>query len=234
MLIITGLGRCGTSLVAKWFQMMGYNLGNGVAWHDSINAGLELGSVYQLNIEMYDVFIARGKEIDLKQVCVRRYWKGKTFEEAINSVDKDEKQGGYVPVVKDPRFTWHPKLIEAWAKCRQDLKLLILHRDVHRIMNSRLALAEESYDPKPGRMKDINMFKVDFCDFLTEVMLLDLPYELLLYPRFCLKPFRLFNAVTRLYEGQGPTQKDMQLCWDRIFDPSKLRSEEIGYEKEES
>lgn len=225
MLIITGLGRCGTSLTMKVFEDLGFNLGVNVSWIDEVNAGLELGSVYRINQEMYLTYLKNGLEINLDDQSTFGHWNGFTFRRIMEYFDKDNRQGDFVDVIKDPRFTWHPGLIRAWWSVRKDIKLLIMHRDPQSILNSRIRLSEGFQDPKVGRMEDVNMFKIDFCDFLVEVLKLQIPYELVFFPNFCNQPEILFNAINSLCKSFNILEEDFFESWNKIFDKNKIHCE---------
>ena len=46
--IVTGLGRCGTSILTKYLGECGYGLGQNVNWHKEARAGLELSTAYSI------------------------------------------------------------------------------------------------------------------------------------------------------------------------------------------
>jgi len=225
MLIVTGLGRCGTSLTMKVLQDLNFNLGVNVSWVDEINAGLELGSVHMINQEMYLTYTKNGLEIQLDDESTFNHWKGKTFRYIIKNFDRDNRQGDFVDVIKDPRLTWHPDLIKAWWEVRKDIKLLILHRDPNQIIKSRFRLNERYQDPKIGRMENVNMFKIDFSDFLVEVLRLDIPFKLVFYPNFCYSPKILFNALCELCSNFNTLKEDFYNSWNKIFDETKIHQE---------
>lgn len=207
MIIVTGLGRCGTSILTKYLGECGYGLGKNVNWHDKARAGLELSTAYSLNQDMWISCCHAGKPIDLTRKYRGSYWDGMTYKEVIQNVDKDEERQGKIEVWKDPRFTWNPELIEAWWSVRQDIKLIICHRDIQSIYNSRKSLPEQYDDPK---RKEIEEYKVDFADFITKVLQLNIPYMFLFYPHFLLeinetvmklKEFGLEKTDSKILEG---------------------------------
>ena len=198
MLIVTGLGRCGTSLVMRILKDLDFNLGVNVDWYDEINAGLELGSVHRITSEMYFRFLKKGMEINLDEKSEFNHWKDYTFRYILNNFDRDNRQKDFVDVIKDPRLTWHPDLIKVFWECRKDIKLLICHRDPSKIFSSRIKMGKDFEDPKDERMKDVNVFKIDFCDFLTEVMKLEIQYELIYFPNFLKEPEILYKSLSNL------------------------------------
>lgn len=180
MYIITGLGRCGTSILTKYLKEVGYGLGNNIHWHSEVRAGYELSTFYCLTDWLYQ-FIREGKKIDLDAKFRGTYWKDFTYREALQKVDDDERQGK-VDVVKDPRITWHPDIIEAMYEARPDIKLLICHRDIQSIYNSRNSLPERYNDPKPRKI--LSDYQIDFAEFMTRVIKLGIPYKTFFFPDF--------------------------------------------------
>ena len=192
MYIITGLGRCGTSILIKYLKDVGFEIGHNVHWHPEVNAGFELSTFYSPVDDLYQRYIKKGLPINLDDEALGDYWKGNTYREIFNHIDKDEKQG-QVDVVKDPRITWHPDIIEALWECRKDIKLIICHRKPEDVMGSRDSLSARYGDPKPRRSLD--EYKVDFCDFFTKVIELEIPYMILYFPAFMFYPHKFHRDL---------------------------------------
>jgi len=197
MLIITGLGRCGTSLLMKFLKEIKFPVGKDLNWIDEINAGYELRSAYSINLMAYSYFIKQGKEIDLDVKLDDKYWKDMSLREMIQNVDKDPRQLS-VHMFKDPRFTWSPKLIEMWWTVRKDLEVLLLHRNVQEIIESRGRLPQTYQEPKPERVNKPEVYKSDFHDFLTKLLELQIPYEILFYPNFTRDYEMVVRALNKL------------------------------------
>lgn len=185
MYIITGLGRCGTSILTKYISKY-YNIGYNVNWHENVRAGLELTTFYSLIHDLYHRFCKIGEPIDLDVECWGDYWKPLTYREALIRVDKDQRQyidDRPVYIVKDPRLTWHPDLIQAvWEARCGDIKLIICHREVESIKRSRESLPEAYGDPKPR--KELSEYKIDFANFIERVWKLNIPHINLFFPNF--------------------------------------------------
>lgn len=216
MVIITGLGRCGTSFLIKYLKEVGFGVGKNVHWHNEVRAGLELSTFYSIIDWMHYEYCKKGKKINLNDQCKCEYWNGYTYREALENVDKDEKQGK-VDVVKDPRITWHPDIIEAIWKARKDIYLLICHREVEDIYKSRKSLPIQYDDPKPR--KEIDEYKIDFSDFYTRVLNLGIKHSMLFFPNF-LYDFRntwMKIIDSGLYHDMGKGKE----IWDEIVDRRK-------------
>lgn len=189
MILITGLGRCGTSVLIKYLKKVGFYIGD-CLWYDEIRAGYELPVAININTLMWRYYCGEGKPINLDDTIFNlhgRSWEV-TYRQAITYVDKSE--GGLIKVIKDPRLTWHPDIINAWWTARQDFKLIICHRDIESIMKSRDLMPGKS-EPK---VSILSRYKEDFADFFTKVLQLGIPYETLFFPNF-LQDFQLTHKV---------------------------------------
>jgi hypothetical protein len=216
--IITGLGRCGTSILTKFLGSVGFGLGKNVHWHDEARAGLELSPAYSLNVDMYNKFCKQGIPIDIDDEPFGDYWKGHTFRSAINSIDKDERQGK-VDIVKDPRFTWDGGLIAAWWEARKDIKLIICHRLVSSIYNSRKNLPEKWDDPKRSR---IEQYYEDFGKFMDMVLYKNIPHTIFHYPSFLMDFEALYEILNYRIGLIFPLEKGA-LMWDALIDHDLLK-----------
>lgn len=225
MIIITGLGRCGTSILTKYLREVGFGLGRNVSWNAEMRAGLELSTAYRLNQRMWDGFSKNGNPIDLDRIFSGDYWKGKSYRQCILEVDKDPRQGK-VDVFKDPRFTWHPDLIEAWWNVRKDIKLIICHRDIDQIYKSRKALNNTGQDdPKRAvhpSNPDIELprYKIDFADFFTRVLEIGIDYKLLFFPKFLQDFDSTWKSLNEI--GLDHRYEKGQEVWNKLIDVSLL------------
>lgn len=217
MIIITGLGRCGTSILTKYLQEVGFELGRNINWHSQVRAGLELSTFYSIVDWMHHEYCKQGKKINLNDPCKCEYWNGYTYEEALNKVDKDERQGP-VEIVKDPRITWNPDLIESIWKARKDIKLIICHRKIEDIYKSRKSLPKQYDDPKPRI--ELNEYKQDFADFYTKVLELRIPHINLFFPHFIKYFTMLYYSVNEFLPHDYDKGKEVL---ERIIDKDLLK-----------
>lgn len=147
MLIITGVGRCGTSMVAKFFENMGFNLGN-THWDKKINAGGEDSTVVWINRWLYASTLKHGSA-SLFILKNRRHILNFSLQ-----------------VVKDPRFTC-PGVMEGWLKLRKDLKVLVMVRHFKDVIASRKKMGNFSKDFQDTREYTVDRLQTDFSDFLN-------------------------------------------------------------------
>jgi hypothetical protein len=108
MLVITGTGRSGTSVMARHCHNMGYLVGG--RWSEKVNAGMEEPVAYELNNELKE---------------------GRIPDRAASIVKNFSRQ-----VVKDPRFTCK-HVLNYWASIRRDIRVLMLLRDTNKVIASR-------------------------------------------------------------------------------------------------
>jgi hypothetical protein len=216
MVIITGLGRCGTSILTKYLQEVGIGLGKNVSWHKEARAGLELSPAYSITDWMYDQFIKKGNPINIHDPIPGDYWQG-SYAEAMYNVDKDERQGK-VEVFKDPRITWHRDLIRAWYLARRDIKLIICHRKPEDVYASRKALPPKYDDPK---RRELIEYKIDFEEFFTTVLEIGIPYRTLYFPNFLFNYTEVFKVLEDV--GLSHDSREGKKVWDRIIDLTKYK-----------
>jgi hypothetical protein len=207
MLVITGTGRCGTTLLAAYCKMMGHDPGGRGGPHDE--AGFE------------DPEVCRIHGVILRQGAPRA---------------APLLRGLARTVVKDPRFVTlgaADRLLPAWARCRPDLRFLILHR--------RYESAAASFARQPERFErsdaaaiaaDLRRF---FASFLTTLRRLRLPYRTvpLLRPdtgfadveevlvRFGGLALVPDAAVVRDF-GLAPRPLTPRAVWESWFDPTRI------------
>jgi hypothetical protein len=219
VIIVTGLGRCGTSFLMKYLRAMGFGLGNAINWSEPMRAGLELSSSFSINREMYIHYIHAGKPIDLDYTYRHTYWDC-SYREAIQQVDTDPRQVP-VDVIKDPRFTWHPDILKAWWESRQDFKLIICHRKIEDIYKSRKAMKPHQDDPKRDELHE---YKEDFADFITTVLELKIPHEFIFFPDFLYEFEKVWGVLDRM--GLKHNFFKGKAIWESLIDyPPRKESE---------
>jgi hypothetical protein len=113
MLMITGTGRCGTSVLAKFCRAIGYDPGG--EWYETVDAGYEHPKVVAINKAMM---------ANLEAGTFRP----EDYRDLIRGIQ--------ARVVKDPRFLWHPRIISTWHASRNDLSVLLLCRDADEVAAS--------------------------------------------------------------------------------------------------
>lgn len=231
MLIITGLGRCGSSVMTKMVQSLGYGVGNMLSYDNSLRAGMELAPAYAINRDLYDDFISRGREINLDEKIDTPYWGKISYRDRILRIDKDDvpdRPQGLVEVIKDPRFTWHPEIIKSWWNVRKDICVLYLMRDPDEVIASRKFVMDGNngwdnfYDPK--REERLDEFVEDEEEFLNALFGIGIRYELLEYPLFLKDLFLSYWALNDLGYSNSLSFKECISKWEEIIDLSLVHS----------
>jgi len=209
MLIITGPGRSGTSVLALFCQKMGYEPGG--AWHESVDAGLEFPRVVEINDAM-------NRELRETGETTRTL---AAHGEEMCALD--------FKVIKDPRFTFHPGVLRAWHTVRPDLSVLITYRKPEHCLASRQRSAKNLMVKDRTQADNIRR---DLANTLEVLLELDIPYRLLLFPHF----LDQYDRVRAAFEDLGlPIDPDTGAqAWSRIVNRDKVhfKAEQTGLAEE--
>ena len=240
MIIITGLGRCGTTFIATLFKELGFGMGTRLRFSKDLRAGMEFDVAYSISRDIHDYWKRTGKiELDLARKA--KYWGCEiSLRDRILRLDNDtpsHRNEGTVEVFKDPRVTWSPLVIRAWWEVRQDLRLIIMHRNFEDIIESRARVSRtmgevkgtDSYFQDPKRAKNLDEFKKDFAEFYTEVLTLGIPHTVLFYPNFFeLGPDYVYHKILREAKvnmtEKMPSHLSFKGVWDKIYDKGKVHN----------
>lgn len=193
MLIITGPGRSGTSVLAQFCRRMGYDPGGD--WHAAVAAGLEDPAVVAIN----DRLIGELRRTGAAENTLSAYG--------------DEMRAIARPVVKDPRFTFHPGMLRAWSSVRSDLTVLLTYRKPEDSVASRERKAAQLQHA--GR-QDPDALRRDFADTIECLLDLRLPYRLLLFPQFLSRYDDVHAALTDL--GLAIDPEAGSRTWAKLVD----------------
>lgn len=197
MVIITGTGRCGTSLLAKFCREMGFDPSPGGAWYHSVNAGLEHSEVVRINTSI-------GSHAS------------DSITERIQLIE--------LPVVKDPRFVSNrnPELLRTWSEARDDLRFVLMERDLDCVVNS--FLASPGYFQSHAR-KDRNTLKESYRErlelFKQRSHELGLPVVPLEFPA-CLANYKSVHQALVSHGGLQWDYETGQRTWQRIINPALI------------
>lgn len=152
--VITGLGRSGTSCLAGYCKMLGYDMGD--MWFNDINAGYE--STESISINQ-----------DIKCAIENGMWSSSVFKDRISSIKG--------PIIKDPRFTWDiPCLIETWMHARS-IKFVVSSRDHSSVVSSKVACNATS-------LRSIEECDNTFSNFINRLDDCGVDYNVLIFPDY--------------------------------------------------
>lgn len=198
MLIITGPGRSGTSVLARFCQQSGYDPGG--TWCDPIDAGMEDERVVRINDALLAALRASPGEpppID-------------EFRERIAAVRR--------AVLKDPRFSFHPGVLRAWHAVHPDLAVLYTYRTPELCLRSRRRvpgmLMMRHHHDGPDTVRR------DMADCVEAMLELEVPFRFLLFPHFLEHFDRVHCAFRDL--GLEVDPEEGEAIWRRLVDRRKV------------
>lgn len=193
MLIITGTGRCGTSVLAEFCRRCGYETGG--SWSERRNAGREHLTVVSVNERLHSM-LCKEEAVDLENCAA-----------AVRSIK--------AAVIKDPRFLWHPQIIWYWRKWRPNLRVLLLCRHFEDVVSSGV----QYLDPHYSRSADDH--RNHFAEFVLMLVEHAIPFQCLAFPAFLRQFDRVYTALTgfgqlRIDRNEG------RALWDDVIDLNKV------------
>lgn len=121
MIVVVSVGRAGTSLVMRWLQACGLDVGS-TKWFKPVNAGLENRNTVDINNRLFRYFV-KGEDINLHHV------RGDIADLPFDAV-------------KDTQFLTHPGIIKEWLNTRDDLQIVWMRRDPAKIVESVYKIPE--------------------------------------------------------------------------------------------
>jgi len=197
MLVITGPGRSGTSMLAQFCCMMGSNTGG--EWCEEIDAGLEHPVVARINDAMY-------REARITGTVAKSLAE---YRDAIAALD--------LKVVKDPRFTYHPAILRAWRSVRPDLTVLLTYRNPEMSIASRNRHKKFLFVKRKSRPEAL---KCDLADTVETLLDCGVPHEILLFPNLLKQYDVVYNAFHKL--GMPIDREAGHEAWWALVDEGKV------------
>jgi len=197
MLIITGPGRSGTSVLALFCKNMGYDPGG--EWYDAVDAGLENERVVKIN----DALRRDARETGGVEQSLRMH--------------AEEMRNLRVAVVKDPRFTLHPAVLCAWRSVRDDISVLITYRTPEDCVASHQRRADYVMERRGKQADDIRR---QMADSIENLLRLEIPFEMLLFPDFLGQFNRVCSHLRSLGLDLDPERAHR--VWSDVVDRDKV------------
>lgn len=166
MLIITTVGRSGSSFLARYCEAIGLDVGS-TRWIDDLDAGYEDKITVQINgIIRRD---KRASTATLKRIA------------AIET-----------KVVKDPQFLIHEDYIRQWWKARQDISVILLVRQPEHIVES---LRRHPAMNSPVFRNHVDMITECQIKFIKKLDHLGIPFTVFEYPYFLDRFDKMYKAL---------------------------------------
>lgn len=192
MVIITGSGRSGTSLITEYCVESGFNVDAG-NYFKKINAGYESFDAQKVN-----------------QRLIHRMNGGKV--RALHTLSLDIISNKW-DVVKDTHFVTEPSLIKIWWHYRKDLKIIFSWREPGAVIES--LKANPTMNTAVYRMDENEIFKRSLT-FIQNLNHLKIPFVIVNFPKVIEEP----NALLSFLHGKT-TAKKIKI-WDRVAQKSKV------------
>jgi hypothetical protein len=221
MIVVTGVGRSGTSMIAALYEELGF--GTGGRWVESINAGLEDPQVVETNEALMAELNLFGAKRTILPVAwkrtVKRHVSADRLKRARGVVTRGphlpsradlrlldwDRMDGVVekhrvrlqelsadrPLVKDPRFRF---TLEVWLRAQADISHVLLSvRELEAAMRSRVAAGYER-DHAGGELRNWLVYGLGLC--MDSLHTHRVPFDVVRFPDFLDQPEILFDAMT--------------------------------------
>ena len=191
MVIVTGTGRSGTSLIAKWLDEIGL-LEYKSNWIPQFNAGLEPTDVSRVNGAIWI-----GNDPEYQQVSVQK--------QKILEFDYQ--------IIKDPKF-FYGNVLDTWLSVRNDLKFLICLRKFTNVYKSRMKASQLAMARKPEQLEH------DLGRFISQLVFNDLKFEIIKFPDFIDNFYEeVWTKTLNLYPQLSDIPYDVALeTWQNVAD----------------
>ena len=169
MLVITGTGRSGTSIVAAWLKKCGV-IKYDCEWIPQFNSGFDTPDVARVNSAIW-----LGNDLPLQSIPAQTT--------AIKAFEYD--------IIKDPKF-FYGNVLNTWLSVRQDMKFLICLRKFSEVEKSRLNLSQLAMARKPQELEN------DLGKFMNQLIFNNIPFEFIVFPKFTDQYEDVYNKIIKL------------------------------------
>ena len=193
MLVITGTGRSGTSIIAAWLKKCGM-IDYESEWIPQFNSGYDTPDVSRLNSAIW-----LGNDPQLQSIPAQTV--------AIKSFD--------YKIVKDPKF-FYGNVLNTWLSIRKDMTFLICLRKFNQVHKSRLNLSQLNMARKPEELEN------DLGRFVSQLVFNEIPFEFITYPEFAESYDEVYAKINKLHPELDINIDTGRKIWNEIIDKSKL------------
>lgn len=200
MIIITGTGRSGTSLAARFCEKIGFPPGGG--WGRGIQAGREHPAIVKIN----------------------NAFAGVDSEDRIPEDLRSRIRGFHRKVVKDPRFVTieNPLLLKTWQGERSDLRFIVMRRDLRAVASSFHAnrqFFKKQHELSHGALVAAYQKKLDL--FSQQINVLGLNVCWVDFPD-CVDDYNLIHSAFVEFGGLKICRKKGRFSWEKLADKRKI------------
>lgn len=202
MIIITGCGRCGTSVLAQVLQRCGYDFKTD-CWRKRARGGLEHKQSVRLNYEIFGSVKLLGNEWmnwrDIDNAVVK-------YRDSILQLPDN------LEIVKDPRIS---KTLEVWVRAGLDIDLIIICLRDHWEAAKSAQVWDAAYQPSSAPLDEIyREFLARSMNCLSVCMKHDLNFKLISYP--C--DYKTTLPLQHLVRAMGLNQEKVTAIVSDIFE----------------
>lgn len=187
MLVITGAGRSGTTLIAQWLDELKLLPYKG-EYIPQFYSGLSPIDVKRVNSAIWI-----GNDAPMQSIPAQ--------EAAIREFDYS--------IVKDSMF-FHGNVLDTWLSVRKDLKFFICIRNFSRIEKSRRDINQIN------KIRNTQELESDFGKFLSNIIFNKLPYEIVEFPDFTDSYDEVYDKITRLEPDLKINRAIGKKAWEKV------------------
>ncbi len=189
-LLVTGFHRSGTSLIAKFLNLMGYDTGG--SWDNSINAGYE--------------------DEQFQKICTT--FQMDSFTEGLILFLEKEIQKIDKIVVKHPRLLMNPELLRIWTNIYPQTSVLVTYREPIYALESKKSLGNLGYYTNFSPSELDEKFKI----FINTLINLRIKHHILYFPDFITDYEKVYHSISAL--GIHIDKDKGRSIWANLVDPS--------------
>lgn len=207
MLIVTGIGRCGSSAFMGFLKNVGLNLGSCTEFDEKIGAGYEHPLVIEINRYLIN-HVQAGEPLDS---IVSRAWLIRKFNN-LKTLNLD--------AVKALRCIWDTRVLDVWRVMLGHIYIIMLIRRPIEICESRGRVKDEVGDPF--------LTTESRCRYRQEVGSLHLFYRykdfiILSYPEYIGQFGTVYQTLGKRWGILDKSKpKYYKEIWDKSLDKSRL------------
>lgn len=189
MLIITGTGRSGTSVIAAWLKELGL-MENLTEWIPQTSSGYDTRDVSRVNKA-----IVLGNDAAMQSIPAQT--------EAIRGFKHE--------IIKDPIF-FYGNALNTWLDVRKDFKVLICLRKFQHVHKSRMRVQQHNLAFTPEELR------IELGRFVSELIFNEIPYEVITFPSLLDSYDDVYERIKVLYPAieEKVSIEDGRKAWEQI------------------
>jgi len=193
MLIITGTGRSGTSLIALWLKECGL-LNYDSEWVDQFDAGLDNPESSRINKAIW-------------QGSDPYYYSAEAKTKGISLID--------YPIIKDTNF-FSKHVLQTWLPVRKDMKFLICLRKFGSVNKSW------SRTKQLIRLRTPEQHESDFGKFISTCIFNNVEFEIICFPELIDNYKNVYTAVKNLVPDLELDFEQAKIAWEKVCEKNKV------------